>query len=73
MKALIKNFSKNRRGLTSVEYGLIAAGIALVVAVSVKELGPDIAGALCKANGQVLVSTDSSTFDCQPPSRVPFA
>jgi len=39
MKALVIRFWKDKSGATAVEYALIAAGIALVIIVAVKNLG----------------------------------
>ena len=35
-------FSESTRGATAIEYGLIAAGIAVVIAGSVALLGPEL-------------------------------
>ena len=37
-----KRFSESKRGATAIEYGLIAAGIAVVIAGSVALLGPEL-------------------------------
>lgn len=39
MVALIKNFAKNESGATAIEYGLIAALIALAIMVGATSLG----------------------------------
>ena len=39
MLALIKAFLRDESGATSIEYGLIAAGIALVIIGVVKNIG----------------------------------
>jgi pilus assembly protein Flp/PilA len=38
-EAMIKNFLKSQSGATAIEYGLIAAGIAVAIAVTVFALG----------------------------------
>ena len=37
-----KRFSESKRGATAIEYGLIAAGIAVVIAGSIALLGPQL-------------------------------
>jgi pilus assembly protein Flp/PilA len=39
MKALVRKFLKDESGATAIEYGLIAAGIAVVIIVAVQNLG----------------------------------
>ncbi len=39
MKAMIKKFVADESGATAIEYGLIAAGIALAIIVAVNGLG----------------------------------
>lgn len=39
IKSLIRNFAQNEKGATAIEYGLIAAGIAVAIAVVVFALG----------------------------------
>jgi pilus assembly protein Flp/PilA len=42
MKNLLKRFAKDQSGATAIEYGLIAAGIAAVIIVSVQALGSNV-------------------------------
>lgn len=37
----IRSFLTGRKGATAIEYGLIAAGIAVVIVVAVNQLGGD--------------------------------
>jgi pilus assembly protein Flp/PilA len=39
MKALVQKFLKDESGATAIEYGLIAAGIALAIITVVSNLG----------------------------------
>ena len=39
MKNLIKRFAQDETGATAIEYGLIAAGIALAIIAAVNSLG----------------------------------
>jgi pilus assembly protein Flp/PilA len=39
MKALVQNFWNDESGATAIEYGLIAAGIALAIITVVKNVG----------------------------------
>ena len=44
MKNLIARFVKDESGATAIEYGLIAAGIALAIIVTVNSLGTQLNG-----------------------------
>ncbi len=44
MKAIFKRFRKNEDGATAIEYGLIAALIAVAIIVSLQLLGTTISG-----------------------------
>ncbi|QCI64950.1 Flp family type IVb pilin [Phreatobacter stygius] len=39
MKSLLARFAKDQSGATAIEYGLIAAGIAAVIIVTVNSIG----------------------------------
>jgi pilus assembly protein Flp/PilA len=39
MKSIIKSFIKDESGATAIEYGLIAAGIAIAIITAVNGLG----------------------------------
>jgi pilus assembly protein Flp/PilA len=42
MKNLIVRFVKNESGATAIEYGLIAAGISVVIIVAVQSVGGNL-------------------------------
>ncbi|SDJ39767.1 MULTISPECIES: Flp family type IVb pilin [Bradyrhizobium] len=42
MKSLILSFLKNESGATAIEYGLIAAGIAIAIITAVKGVGTSL-------------------------------
>ena len=42
MQTLIKKFYTDERGATAIEYGLIAAGIAVAIIVTVQTLGTNL-------------------------------
>ena len=44
MTSLILSFSKDESGATAVEYGLIAAGIAIAIITAVNGVGTAISG-----------------------------
>ncbi|MEM7189898.1 MAG: Flp family type IVb pilin [Pseudomonadota bacterium] len=44
MFRIFKEISKNERGATAIEYGLIAGGIAMVIIVGVTLIGADLQG-----------------------------
>jgi len=53
MKNLIQRFAKDESGATAIEYGLIAAGIALAIITIVTQLGGTIAGKFTSINTQL--------------------
>ena len=42
MSQFLKNFATNESGATAIEYGLIAAGIAVAISAIVGTLGTDL-------------------------------
>ena len=44
MTKFIKRFLSNESGATAIEYGLIAAGIAVVIIVAVQSVGTSLDG-----------------------------
>jgi len=42
MKTLVSRFLKDESGATAIEYGLIAAGIAVVIITMVKNVGTNL-------------------------------
>ena len=42
MKSIIKSFFKDESGATAIEYGLIAAGIAIAIITAVNGLGSQL-------------------------------
>jgi len=42
MKSLVKRFAKDESGATAIEYGLIAAGIAVVIITAVQLVGTNV-------------------------------
>ena len=42
MKSLISNFFKDESGATAIEYGLIAAGIAIAIITAVQGVGTQL-------------------------------
>jgi pilus assembly protein Flp/PilA len=44
MKALIKRFVRDESGATAIEYGLIAAGIAVAIIAAVQATGTNLNG-----------------------------
>jgi pilus assembly protein Flp/PilA len=44
MKSLILSFFKNESGATAIEYGLIAAGIAVAIITAVNGVGSSLSG-----------------------------
>lgn len=44
MKSIILSFLKNESGATAIEYGLIAAGIAVAIITAVNGVGSSLSG-----------------------------
>lgn len=44
MKMIVWNFLRDDRGATAIEYGLIAAGISVVIIAAVQTLGTNLKG-----------------------------
>lgn len=42
MRALVSRFAKDESGATAIEYGLIAAGIAVAIVVAVNSVGTQL-------------------------------
>jgi len=49
----VKSFLKNESGATAIEYGLIAAGIAVVIIGAVKALGSTLDGVFSNINTEI--------------------
>lgn len=50
MKSLVKRFAKDESGATAIEYGLIAAGIALAIITIVNTLGGTVKSTFTNIN-----------------------
>ncbi len=50
MKSLVKRFAKDESGATAIEYGLIAAGIALAIITIVNTLGTSVKSTFTSIN-----------------------
>jgi pilus assembly protein Flp/PilA len=53
MYSLIKHFAQDERGATSIEYGLIAAGIGVAVITLVGQVGDEIRGIFTNLDGRL--------------------
>lgn len=53
MGQFLKAFAKNESGATAIEYGLIAAGIAVAIATIVTSLGTDITEAFTTVDTKI--------------------
>ncbi len=49
----IMEFTRNNSGATSIEYGLIAASIAVVIITAVKSIGTKTSGTFAKVSGNL--------------------
>ncbi|WP_439924708.1 Flp family type IVb pilin [Nitrobacter sp. JJSN] len=50
MKNLVARFVKDESGATAIEYGLIAAGIAVAIITAVQLVGTNVAGTFKKVS-----------------------
>lgn len=50
MKSLVTRFLKDESGATAIEYGLIAAGIAVAIIAAVNSLGTTLNGVFSDVN-----------------------
>jgi pilus assembly protein Flp/PilA len=53
MRELVVRFAKDESGATAIEYGLIAAGIAVAIIFIVNTLGQTLQGTFTTVNGAV--------------------
>ncbi|MEM7399089.1 MAG: Flp family type IVb pilin [Pseudomonadota bacterium] len=53
----IKRFLNDESGATAIEYGLIAAGIAVAIIVAVNQLGTDLGLLFSGISGEVTTNT----------------
>jgi len=53
MKNMIARFVKDESGATAIEYGLIAAGIALAIITVVNSLGSNLNGKFASINSSL--------------------
>jgi pilus assembly protein Flp/PilA len=56
MSQFLKSFAKNDSGATAIEYGLIAAGIAVVIVTAVQLIGTNLTSTFNK------IATKVGTF-----------
>jgi pilus assembly protein Flp/PilA len=53
MKTLFNRFVKDESGATAIEYGLIAAGIAVAIITAVNAVGTDLSGLFGRISGKL--------------------
>ncbi len=53
MNKLIRRFSKDESGATAIEYGLIAAGIAVAIIAAVQGLGTKLTAVFDNVSGKL--------------------
>lgn len=57
----IKNFIRNNEAATAIEYGLIAALIAIAAIVAMQSVGGGVSGAFNKAGEALSAATEETT------------
>jgi pilus assembly protein Flp/PilA len=53
MKTLVKRFANDESGATAIEYGLIAAGISVVIITAVNALGTQLKSTFSTVTSQL--------------------
>lgn len=53
MRTLFARFVNDESGATAIEYGLIAAGIAVAIIVSVNAIGTDLSALFGRVSGKL--------------------
>jgi pilus assembly protein Flp/PilA len=53
MSTLVKRFIKDQSGATAIEYGLIAAGIAVAIITAVNAIGIDLSALFGRISGKL--------------------
>ena len=53
MKSVFVRFAKDESGATAIEYGLIAAGIAVAIITAVNAVGTDLSGLFGRVSGKL--------------------
>ena len=51
MKTLVTRFFQDQSGATAIEYGLIAAGISVVIILAVQTVGTKLVGTFTSVSG----------------------
>ncbi|GGO97817.1 Flp family type IVb pilin [Stakelama pacifica] len=59
----IRKFIKNSKGATAIEYGLIAALIAVAAITAMKALGGSLSNTFSSVAGDLNASTDAGNSD----------
>lgn len=59
MSHFLKSFVKNESGATAIEYGLIAALIAVAIITAVTQVGTDLSSLFSGISGKLTAATPS--------------
>ncbi len=60
MKKVLARFVKDESGATAIEYGLIAAGIAVAIIVAVNQVGTDLGGLFGRISGRLTAAAPAT-------------
>lgn len=55
-KLALENYKNDEKGVTAIEYALIAAGIAVAIITAVNTLGTDVAGKFGEVSAELTKS-----------------
>jgi len=61
MTSLVKRFAKDESGATAIEYGLIAAGIAVAIIGAVQALGTQLSATFNAISSKLQAATPSTS------------
>ena len=62
MRKFLSRFMNNESGATAIEYGLIAAGIAVAIIAAVNSVGTSLNGTLSATAGAINMNRNIPTF-----------
>ena len=73
MRKLVLRFLEDDGGATAIEYGLIAAGISVVIIVAVNTIGTNLNGVFTSVSSQAEIVIVPDSAICTSPRSEPWA
>ncbi len=65
MRTSVARFVKDESGATAIEYGLIAAGIAVAIIVAVNQVGTDLSDLFGRISGKLTAAGQITQFPAE--------